>query len=260
MHHRLSMRSLLSLAACALLWSCGSDPAPATDVPATVIDTMAATPIVPDWPGYYEGAFPVGKDQRMIVQLWVRSDSTFVIRERRGKADTLPEGSIGNWHVVNVPGGPANGLLRFQYGGDPPDHYQRTEKGLVFVDVIGGVDVAEDWTLEKLADEINEEIPRMRLKGTFTYMADAKSFQPCGSRYTWPCAGGMDWGPEEGELEGSMNGAELEKAYGKAVKQGGDPWTVDVECSLGMGPAMEGDGADEYLFIHKVLNASANCP
>ncbi len=100
----------------------------------------------------------------------------------------------------------------------------------------------------------------MRLRGVFTYMADAKGFQPCGSRYTWPCAGGMDWGPEEGELTGSMNGSELEQAYRKAVKQGGDPWTVEVECSLGMGPAMEGDGADEYLFIHKVLDAAATCP
>lgn len=254
------MRSLLSLAAVALLWSCGSDPAPATDTPATVVDTIAATPVVTDWPGYYEGSFPLGKDQQMIVQLWVRSDSTFVIRQRRGEADTLPEGSIGNWQVVNVPGGPATDLLRIQYGGDPPDHYQRTDKGLVFVDVIGGVDVEENSTLEKLADEINDEIPRMRLKGTFMYMADAKTFQPCGSRFTWPCAGGMDWGAEEGELLNSMNGADLERSYLKAVGQGGKPWTIEVECSLSMGPAMEGDGADEYVFIHRVIKEGVTCP
>src|SRR6186713_3205263 len=55
MLHPLLMRSLLPLLACALLWSCGSDPAPATDLPATVVDTIAATPVVTDWPGYYEG-------------------------------------------------------------------------------------------------------------------------------------------------------------------------------------------------------------
>jgi hypothetical protein len=44
------------------------------------------------------------------------------------------------------------------------------------------------------------------------------------------------------------------------VKQGGDPWLIEVECNLAMGPAMEGDGADEYLFIHRVLGPIEACP
>lgn len=254
------MQALLPLAAFALLCSCGSDPAPATETPATVIDTIAAIPEATDWSGYYEGIFPLGKEQQMIVQLWVRSDSTFVIRQRRGEADTLPEGSIGNWHVVNVPGGPATGLLRFQYGGDPPDHYQRTAKGLVFVDVIGGVDVAEEWVLEKLADEIEDQVPRMRLKGTFTYMADAQSFQPCGATYNWPCAGGVDLGEEEGEPTVDFDNVDLQRAYRNAVANGGDPWVVEAICTMGMGPAMEGDGADEYIYIERAPTTIERCP
>lgn len=253
------MRPLRSLIACALLGSCGSDPAPVTEIPSAPADTAAAAPMPIDWPGYYEGTFPLGMDRRMTVQLWVRSDSTFVIRQRRGEADTLPEGAIGKWAIVDLPGGPATGLLRFQHGGDPPDHYQRTEKGLVFMDVIGGADVAEDMALEKLGDEVGDEVPRMRLQGEFAYMADAMSFRPCGSPFSWPCAGGEGW-TDEGEVLGSMSTIELERRYLGSVKQGGDPWLIEVECSLAMGPAMEGDGADEYVFIHRLLGPAEDCP
>ncbi len=248
------MRSLLPLAAFALLWSCGSDPAPATDAPATVIDTIAATPVVTDWPGYYDGTLPCADCEGIATQLWVRSDSTFILRQRYLGKDSLAFGTIGQWHVVN-------GLMTIGIGTDKPDFWRWTEGGIQMVDEMGApFQSSFNHTLEKLADEINDEIPRMRLKGTFTYMADAKTFQPCGSRFTWPCAGGMDQGAEEGEVMNSMNGADLERSYLKAVGQGGKPWTIEVECSLSMGPAMEGDGADEYLFIHRVIKEGVTCP
>jgi uncharacterized lipoprotein NlpE involved in copper resistance len=145
--------------------------------------------------------------------------------------------------------------------GDKPDFYRPTAEGLMLVDELGeAAPTGLDLTLDRLADEIQDEVPRMRLTGTFTYLADTKSFQPCGSRFSWPCAGGEDLGSEEGEVVGSMNGVDLERQYLAAVKTGGKPWTIEVECSLAMGPAMEGDGADEYLLIHRVINAQAQCP
>jgi len=90
-------------------------------------------------------------------------------------------------------------------------------------------------------------------------MADAMSFQPCGSTFNWPAAGGEQW-TDEGGVLGSMNTVELERNYLKAVKQGGDPWLIEVECNLAMGPAMEGDGADEYIFIHRVIGPAEACP
>jgi hypothetical protein len=232
-------------------------PSPTEEQSTTVpIGPQAETPV--EWTGYYDGIFPRGKDRATTVQLWVRRDSTFIIRQRLVDADTLAEGAIGAWRIVQVAGGPASGLLSIQYGGDPPEHYQRTDKGLVFVDVIGGVEVAPDWTLERLADELQDEIPRMKVTGTFTYYADAMSFKPCGTDVNWPCAGGEEW-TDEGEVLGSLNTAELERHYLRSVKQGGDPWTIEVECSMAMGPAMEGDGADEYIFIHRVLGTT-QCP
>ena len=101
----------------------------------------------------------------------------------------------------------------------------------------------------------------MRLAGAFTYFADAMSFRPCGSERNWPSAGGREW-TDEGEELGSMGTAELQERYLNAVAKGGDPWAIEVECSLAMGPAMEGDGADEYIFIHRVLRAldPGQCP
>jgi len=250
------MRLSLSILVLFLLTACHT--APTDEQSATVpVGPDIAEPV--EWTGYYEGVLSLGKNKKTAVQLWVRSDSTFVIRKKHNDTDTLAEGAIGSWRVVHVPGGPGSGLLSIQYLGDPPDHYQRTDKGLVFVDVIGGVEVVHDWSLERLADELQDEIPRMRLTGTFTYMADAMSFQPCGSTFNWPAAGGEQW-TDEGEVLGSMNTIELERNYLKAVKQGGDPWLIEVECNLAMGPAMEGDGADEYIFIHRVIGPAEACP
>ena len=250
------MRLPLLLLVLSILSACSTAPTEeqGTTVPEQPVDE---TPV--EWTGYYDGTCPSGKDNVTAVQLWVRSDSTFIIRQRTREADTLATGAIGTWRVVQVAGASATGLLSIQYGGDPPDHYQRTDSGLVFVDVIGGVDVVQEWVLERLADELQDEIPRMRVSGTFIYMADAMSFKPCGSRFSWPCAGGEQW-TDEGEVLGSLNTAELQRHYLRSVRQGGDPWLIEVECNLAMGPAMEGDGADEYLFIHRVLGPIDACP
>ncbi len=250
------MKSLLDLPVFGLLLvSCGS-PAPETghvvnpDSPSAHVDTPS---IAADWPGYYTGSFPMAGGKRMQVDLWVRSDSTFIIQQLR-EGDTLREGSVGQWHVVQ-------GLMTIGYAGDKPDFYRYTGKGVLLVDEMGVADgKPEDWTLEKLADEIGDAIPRMKLQGTFIYMADAQSFQPCGSKFTWPCVGGMDMGEEEGEPLIKFDNVDLQKAYRKAVKSGGDPWVIEAICTMGMGPAMEGDGADEYVFIEQAPRTIERCP
>lgn len=238
-----------------LFAACSTSPSEEQGTP--VPDASVAIAVV-DWPGYYEGVFPVGNGKEVTVQLWIRSDSTFVVRKRHSENDALAEGAIGIWRVVKVAGGPAAGLLSIHYFGDPPEFYQRTDKGLILVDVAGGAEAATDHFLERLADELQDEIPRMKLAGTFTYMADAMSFQPCGSTFSWPAAGGEQW-TDEGKVLGSLNSADLQQHYLRSVSHGDDPWIIEVECTMAMGPSMEGDGADEYIFIHRVLGTT-QCP
>lgn len=207
-----------------------------------------------DRPGYYTDTLPCADCPGILTDLWVRSDSTFILQQRYLDRDSIPFGTVGQWHVVN-------GLITIGYTGDKPDFYRPVKEGLLLVDEMGeAAETKLDLTLDKLAGESDGTIPRMRLKGTFTYRADALSFQPCRAKYSWPCAGGMELGEEEGEPLIDFTNIDLQKAYLSAVKQGGEPWVVEAICTMAMGPAMEGDGADEYIFIERAPTTIGACP
>ena len=252
-----NMKNLLILSSCSLFFSACGPAAQPTEVPEkdpTETAVVAPSAIQAEWPGYYTDTLPCADCPGIETTLWVRSDSTFVLQQRYIDRDTIPVGTIGQWHLVN-------GLMTVGYTGDKPEFYRYTKEGLLMVDEKGEAFASKaDYSLDKLADEIGDAIPRMRIKGTFTYMADAQSFQPCGSRFTWPCVGGMDLGEEEGEPLIPFNNEDLQRAYRKAVKNGGDPWIIEAICTMGMGPAMEGDGADEYVFIEQLPQSVERCP
>ncbi|MBP7515069.1 MAG: hypothetical protein KA791_11000 [Flavobacteriales bacterium] len=256
------MRFFSPLVCAVLLAACARPSTETTTTTAkdTTVAPVEAPRVAHTWHGCYTGNFPMAGGKHIQVDLWVRKDSTYIIQQLR-EGDTLREGWIGQWHVVYAQGGPAGGLMTIGYAGDKPDFYLYTEKGLVMADEMGvAAENQQDWTLEKLADEMGDAIPRMKLMGTFTYMADAQSFQPCGAKFSWPCAGGMDMGEEEGEPLVKFDNADLQKLYRKAVKNGGDPWTIEAICIMGMGPAREGDGADEYVYIEEVKRTLDRCP
>lgn len=243
---------LAQVIAALLLTACSG---PGTDQGTTDgTDSTAVPGVVASWPGFYTGTLPCADCPGIDTQLWVRSDSTFVLQQLYIDRDSVRRGTIGQWHVVN-------GLMTVGYTGDKPDFYRYTEQGLLMVDEMGAAfeSTAND-VLEKLADEIGDAIPRMRLTGTFTYAADAQSFKPCGSAFNWPCVGGMDMGEEEGEPLVAFTNVDLQRAYAKGVKKAGDPWVIEAICTMGMGPAMEGDGADEYFFIEQVIKDGVPCP
>lgn len=250
------MNYFLALSGCMILFAACSGPSGESDVPVQD-STMApadTTHILADWPGYYTDTLPCADCSGIETTLWVRSDSTFVLQQFYLGRDTARWGTIGQWHVVN-------GLLTVGYTGDKPEFYRYTKEGLLTVDEMGqAFETKSDYSLDKLADEIGDAIPRMRLMGTFTYANEEQSFQPCGSKFTWPCVGGMDTGEEEGEPLVKFTNEDLQRAYKKAVKKGGDPWVVEVICTMGMGPAMEGDGADEYVYIEQVGRTLEHCP
>ena len=68
--------------------------------------------------------------------------------------------------------------------------------------------------------------PRVVRRGMFRYMADAANFTDCESRQRWPVA-----------MEGSCK--ELEAAYLKTRRQGGEELLVDIEGKVAMRPGME---------------------
>ena len=254
----LCMRKTLLPAVVLLLSACGPTSVPQQEQGTPAPDTTATPPAPPvtDWPGYYNGILPCADCPGIETSLWLRSDSTYVLQRHYQERDTIPWGYVGQWRVVN-------GLLWVGGVGDKPDFFRRVKDGLEEVDEIGRPFAdRSDLVLNKLADEIKDDTPRMRLSGAYRYLADAYNFRPCGSPFTWPCAAGLGVAEEEGEAEVPFTNADLEKRYRKAVKNGGDPWTIEVIGHLGMGPAMEGEGMDEYLYIHQVLRPidPGSCP
>lgn len=233
--------------------ACGGNEEPTRGTGTPSQDTTAVVHVDRPWPGYYEDTLACSDCEGLYTQLWIRSDSTFVSRVRALGKDSLASGTIGTWSV-------AEGTMTLKEGGTNTDRFKQVDGGLQRIEGPGLPTVTANVgnTLERLADELQDEIPRMRMTGIFIHMADAMSFKPCGSERSWPSAGAAEW-TEEGELIGSLDTRELQRRYRGAVEQGGEPWTIEVECSLAMGPAMEGDGADEYIFIHRVLGEIPAC-
>lgn len=254
-------QALILLPSMALLAACGGPQRPeASTEPQVIVNVNDAdTPYV--WTGYFTDTLPCADCPGIETTLWVRSDSTFVLQQFYLERDTLPHGHIGQWHVVAVPEGPKAGLLTIGADGDKPEFYRLTKEGLMLVDEMGQPFPSTlDHTLDKLADELGDAVPRMLISGTYTYMADAHTFQPCGTRFLWPCAGGSYVPEEEGTPVSDFDSADLERMYGEQVKQPGGPWVIEAVCTLGMGPAMEGDGADEYVYVERVVRTLERCP
>lgn len=206
-------------------------------------------------PGYYASTRLTANAPGTHVALWLRSDSTYILQRALPGSDSVPTGMVGTWSTrgadLILAGQRPEPPMRWHAAGD-----QLEERRLDGTEYSHG-----STTLDKLADDVGDAIPRMRLVGTFIYYADAQSFKPCGSSYTWPCVGGMDLGEVDGEPLAPFSNIDLQQAYAKAVAKGGDPWLVEVVCTMGMGPAMEGDGADEYIYVEAVLGTvEGKCP
>ena len=234
-----------SIAAIVLLclFGCTTTPEPREELP--VPDTPEEVGPA-GWTGYYSGSTA---DEE--VSLWVRPDSMFILQRKLIGQDSVPEGTFGRWH-------PRGNELQLSTGKTELGVYQVGDDGALTPG--SGEGSSGGPVLERLADAIGDAVPRMRVSGTYVLVANAQSFKPCDADHVWPCVGGMDLGEEEGEAVNGFSNEDLLNAYRKAVAKDGDPWELEVICTLGLGPAMEGEGSDEYLFIESVTGRYNGCP
>jgi copper homeostasis protein (lipoprotein) len=91
------------------------------------------------------------------------------------------------------------------------------------------------------SDEFSPIEPKLKLRGMYSYMADAGVFKECSTGKRWPVA------TEKGN-------ASLEAAYAKARRQAGEELLVTVEGQVVSRPKMEGEGAQAALIVDKFLN------
>ncbi len=227
----MNLNHLLSVAVLALLAACG--PSSTGERTPTATDTIA--PAVPTaWAGTYADTVPCADCPGIFTVLELRTDSTYVLRRRYLERDSIPYGEIGEWSL-------AGGQLILT-SADVPMRWQREGEVLNPLDQEGKpIDSPLSYAIHRVG-----ALPggAMHLTGRYVYYADSHSFTPCGSKYAIPVA------MEPAGTQGA--GLELERAYGKLQRGDQAPLYVRVVATLREGPAMEGDGTDEYLYLTKL--------
>jgi copper homeostasis protein (lipoprotein) len=228
-----------------LLASCQSPAPPGKQAVTSAADTTGHSALT-EWAGLYSNTLPCADCPGILTELELRPDSIFVLRERYLERDSIPFGHIGKWSVVQ------GNLVLAMGGGAGPQHWSPVSGGLERLGLNGRpVESTRAFTIHR-AKSIGTS--PMRLTGAYLFDGGSNNFRPCGSAYAFPVA--LDMPEERGA------GLSLEKLYRKKVKHRGDPLFVKVVVDLRIGPAMEGDGTEEYLHIdslEKVLDVD-QCP
>jgi len=193
------------------------------------------------WTGYYEGILPCADCPGMRTALWVRDDSTYVKQTVYLDRDSLPFGTIGNWRVQDD-------RFLLSDGAGTEQGFASSEEGLKVLLINGGsTDTSAISMLERGTGTLLDS--PMRLSGEYTYANESHSLMPCALGRSIPL--GMQ-----------QAGLEMAMWYSEGDHSATKPLLVEIQTHLGLGPAMEGDSQEEYLFVEKVLRKvdSGSCP
>lgn len=184
-------------------------------------------------PATFTGDLPCADCPGIRYRLDLFPDSAFFRRlTHLGKADQAGSDDIGRW-VVST-----NGDTLVLFGGsDTP--VRLAIRSVDTLRVLGPPaapsSARTDLTRTTSAEPLE---PRLRLRGMYSYMADAGRFTECLTGRTWPVA-------QEGD------NARLENAYGKVHRQPAETLLVEVDGQVAMRPRMEGDGQEQALVVER---------
>ncbi|MCB0770154.1 MAG: copper resistance protein NlpE N-terminal domain-containing protein [Flavobacteriales bacterium] len=230
------MRTLLLSIPVLWFYSCiTSDAGSSQDANTTVEVDTNTVPVEPV--GLFSGTLPCADCPGISTEIWLRADSTYVQHATYQDRDTMPFGSIGSWSL--------NGntvLLK----GTPGARYELTDKGLR--SRTHQEDPASARPPAELLKGVGTLLNRsMRITGGYIYADETHTLQPCGMEQQFPL------GMQHAGLEMAM--------WYTEDNLGGTPMLVEIQAHLGMGPSMEGDEEDEYLFVENVLRRlNGSCP
>ncbi len=200
-----------------------------------------ATP--PQWTGTYADTLPCADCPGIFTRLDLRPDSTYVLRELYLERDSIPFGTIGTWRshgdrlTLNTFGDP----LQWRWAGDS---LQR----------LGPGGEAISTSLPNAVRRVPSLQPSaMHLTGGYFFQDGSHSFTPCGTTLSFPVLADPVNAP--GPVQ------QLDQTYVKEVKEAGRPLYVQITATIRSGPAMEGDGTQEYIQVDQVdgLNMLQGC-
>lgn len=187
------------------------------------------------FPGFYSNLPPTSDIPAVGTELWIHPDSSFILRVSSGP-QSFPIGIFGKWHVVD-------GLLATGSGTDKPEFWKPSANGLMHVGEDGlPFQDATEGEMMRTPNGQMDQVPPMRVQGLYRYRADSHSFRPLGSEREYPLA--------VGDLLHIMLEA---LTVSPDVKR--EKLCVEIECALTPGPAMEGEGTDEYVQLFQLVRS-----
>ena len=182
--------------------------------------------------GVYSNVTVNEADESFGTELWVRDDSTYVLRETKPVGDGFPVGTIGQWQLRDgklITKGPTVAITWHGAG-----------TGLESAGSDGeGAEKAERVTLARMQGLPLYEIPVMRLHGRYRFANGSHSFEPDGAGRELP----FGVGEMADEMESVFNGRSDQRV---------DFVCVEVECLLTRGTAQEGATTVEYAILFQM--------
>lgn len=179
---------------------------------------------------------PVGHYNKGPIDLWIRDDSLFILRE--GAGGTVASGRFGRWEMLGE---------RLDLGLDPKEghQYELMENGLRRINSDGAAPVAFD----RIDPPTGKRSPVMHLIGAYRSIGSSHMFTPCGVDRAFPLAVGE-------------HVDELFDVYPESMQNGSLPLLLEIDASFGPGPAMEGEGEEEYIWLERVgaVRPVQECP
>ncbi len=229
----MSMKLLFPVAAVVLLASACGPPSTEKGPAASATDSVPKAETLA-WAGFYADTVPCADCPGIITRLHLKADSTYILTDEYMERDSIPYGQIGSWSVAG------NALTL--HTSDVPRLWKFEGDRLNPLDQEGKpIDSPLSYSIERV-----DSFPAgaMHLTGSYVYYADSHSFTPEGGRFSIPVA--MDPAGVKGA------GLELEKKYSKQVKTPPGPMSVRIIATLRTGPAMEGNGTEQYIHVERV--------
>ena len=219
---------LLALLGPILLFGCGNAPEPeegGSAIPSKDIEPASVT-------GVYSNVTVNEADESFGTELWVRDDSTYVLRETKPVGDGFPVGTIGQWHLRDgelITKGPLGDIA-----------WRGTGTGVESAVADGdGAEKGQRITLTRMQGLPLYEVPVMRVHGRYRFANGSHSFEPDGSGRELP----FGVGDMADEMESVFNGRSDERV---------DFVCVEVECLLTRGTAQEGGTTTEYVILFQM--------
>lgn len=182
----------------------------------------------------FEGTLPCQDCPGIRYQLLLRPDSVYFLRRSYLGADIIDQDDIGRWYLDT-----GRRLVRLRGSGeDLPDLRVVSTDTLRPVSGEAAHAMSDSTAALVRREESATFEPKLRMRGMFTYMADAALFRECASEWRIPVA-------MEAEYQN------LERAYSESVLEPGSPLLAEVDGRITTRPAVDREGFEDVLVVER---------